>query len=86
MGRMLWYSLSAATAANDISARVTGSSSFQLFTWGHSFQNISLLARTAEIVEISAYASAEWKNSFRDSPASSTQPQCFSYLDNTKIY
>jgi len=68
MGRMLLYSLSAATAANDISARVTSSSSFQLLTWGHSFQNISLLARTAEVVEISAYASTEWMNSFRYSP------------------
>lgn len=72
MGRMLWYNLSAATAANDISACVTSSSSFQLLTWGHSFQNISLLARTAEVVEISADASTEWVNSFRYSPASNT--------------
>lgn len=78
--------LSAATAANDVSARVTSSSSFQLLPWGHSFQNISLLARTAEVIEISAYASTEWVDSFRYSPTSSTQPQWLAYLNNTKIY
>jgi hypothetical protein len=70
--RIIWHSLSAATAANDILACVTSSSSFQILNWGQSFQDISFLAGTAEVIEISAYALTEWVNSFRYSPASDT--------------
>ena len=57
-----------APAADYISARVRSSLGFEFFEWRHCFQDISLLSREAEVIEVPANTFAERKSLARNSP------------------